>query len=617
MRTDGLYRVTPCMPIVVSGFTPIDRPQALTNRNGGTESKVRSSSKTTPRGNIPASNNPEVNTKKRKSPTSSRSVISKKAKSSSMKGSSKEKDISKDLARIKPGLKSQVVHSDDKSGNASDVGFLEATEKGLKSATSFDVPLIEDDDDTSSTLVADTESRSFSLAERYQAEYGLTNTKDTVNLTSTKSQQKSSDKIILQVSTGTGLSLRPANHDIGQRSTTGQASLFWHSDSPHDFQPPPSAQLPRVSFEDALNPATFASNAHSVRSTLLEEFHNFEIEGAFDSDIDGLLTNEPYSDKVGPEFTENAVTDGKSLHEVDEWPDIMSIPDGITIYDDEEVREIPGMMSPGTSLENRHASGALHPVSGNINKAVRPRNNPCRGAEDEFDDVDLESSFVELESPATPRQVSSLQTSPVAPSSSPKLKWLPPKSFTPNKVLAKFLSKVPEISQDVPHLVPKNAAGGHQPFVRPPFPKAVRDRSPILGLTSTTVLRTCFRIGEAINAASQTSRSNINAVVELYTRVIASSREANGGYKQMFQFADLFTDKPPYLSGTSTIWKGVGLWDQDSRVFVGEAAKGKMCRVVGRVKKGESAQGGCAMTVLSIWEVDWEDIGIAKGVVCS
>ena len=71
-------------------------------------------------------------------------------------------------------------------------------------------------------------------------------------------------------------------------------------------------------------------------------------------------------------------------------------------------------------------------------------------------------------------------------------------------------------------------------ITRPPFSKAVQNRSPILGLTDRTVLRICFRIGEALNAAAVALRENVDAIIEFYARVVSSSREASGGYKQYF-----------------------------------------------------------------------------------
>ena len=218
----------------------------------------------------------------------------------------------------------------------------------------------------------------------------------------------------------------------------------------------------------------------------------------------------------------------------------------------------------------------------------------------------------------------------------------------------------------VPHKVQFSKRGEPIPFVRSPFPALIRDRSPILGLTNRVVLRTCFRMGEALNAASLASRQGTDAIIELYARAVDSSRQ---GFKQFFTFADLFTENPPYLKGVygksacvivsllcfstrrtrlflsmnrnafrfdgrsrrlggfhtalirrntnplslAGMWKGVDLWEQDSRVFLGEDAEGKMCRVLGRIKKerGKSPE----ITVLSIWECGWADVGISKGIM--
>lgn len=41
-----------------------------------------------------------------------------------------------------------------------------------------------------------------------------------------------------------------------------------------------------------------------------------------------------------------------------------------------------------------------------------------------------------------------------------------------------------------------------------------------------------------------------------------------------------------------------------------------MARVVGRIGRDETTR-GLAMTVLSVWEVDWEDVGSVKGIIVS
>ena len=167
-----------------------------------------------------------------------------------------------------------------------------------------------------------------------------------------------------------------------------------------------------------------------------------------------------------------------------------------------------------------------------------------------------------------------------------------------------------------PHTISFAKDGKAIPFIRPAFPSALLPRSPIAGLSPTTVLRTCFRIGEALNAASLALRSSTDALIELYCRVKYSDREANG-YKQYFELADLFNpEKPPFLNGVYAIWKGVGLWDYDSKAFVGKPGSGKLARVLGRIKRGK-ANKGWEMTILNAWEATWEDVGVVKGVIFS
>ena len=286
--------------------------------------------------------------------------------------------------------------------------------------------------------------------------------------------------------------------------------------------------------------------------------------------------------------------------------------DGVVIYDKGptlvtgDIVDVPS--SPSWSSQ---ASCILTHVTGNVEP---DRARTSQGSENCFDDHDLDDGLIDL---MVDESKSFQVASPVTPAKqplSPKLKWLPPKTYTPAKS-----SQIPLTPTNDPHLLPVRLNGDAQPFVRPPFPKAIRDRSPILGLSNRTMLRICFRIGEALNAAAVASRTNFDAIIELYARVVTSSREASGGYKQLFQFADIFTDRPPYLNGTYTFWKGVDIWDNDTKELVGDQGRGKMVRVLGRIKRKEPVQGqgpGVEMAVLSIWEVDWEDIETAKGIVC-
>jgi hypothetical protein len=58
------------------------------------------------------------------------------------------------------------------------------------------------------------------------------------------------------------------------------------------------------------------------------------------------------------------------------------------------------------------------------------------------------------------------------------------------------------------------SARAQKPIVRAPFPEAVRDRSPIIGLSSNALLRTCFRIGEVINQSCKAVKSGKNIMIE-------------------------------------------------------------------------------------------------------
>ncbi|KAL2012200.1 hypothetical protein VTN00DRAFT_4918 [Thermoascus crustaceus] len=136
-----------------------------------------------------------------------------------------------------------------------------------------------------------------------------------------------------------------------------------------------------------------------------------------------------------------------------------------------------------------------------------------------------------------------------------------------------------------------------QPFLRSKFPAPVPDRSPIQGLTSShTLLRTCFRVGEALRLhsaarawAPQSPRTSTGDIVgntppahftikaeipasttiliELYAYVTRSYRS---GHRQFFTFADLFFPfRPPYLSGVWECWVTDPFCDSDGKEFLG------------------------------------------------
>ena len=269
-------------------------------------------------------------------------------------------------------------------------------------------------------------------------------------------------------------------------------------------------------------------------------------------------------------------------------------------------------------------------------KAVRDANSLNIDYRDEdFLDDDDEPELLELSAKVSDDLQNASPVQLTLDSTAPKLQWNPPTLYRPtqtpsssalkwghtNTMQCPLSSNTSSFSASkavqylAPHLIAFDDKGKPLPFVRPPFPKPIRDRSPILGLSCGTVLRTCFRIGEAINAAFAASCSNTEAIIELYARVTYSERET-AWLKQHFQFADLFQgERPPFLSGTYDMWKGVELWETDSKVFLGQDGKGRMARVGGRMKRDARSK-EWKMLILSVWEAEWADVGFAKGVVC-
>lgn len=154
-----------------------------------------------------------------------------------------------------------------------------------------------------------------------------------------------------------------------------------------------------------------------------------------------------------------------------------------------------------------------------------------------------------------------------------------------------------------------NTGDNVKPIVRSTFPKPVRDRSPIFGAYNTTVLRTCFRVGEAINAGRQAVRNNKDVLLEIYARVTESHRERRN---QHFFLHDLYHDKSPYLEGMFRLWDQSQLWDRDSRVFLTPQLRGILCRLIAKMKWDGGAK--WALDILSIWEADWEDVNAVAGI---
>jgi hypothetical protein len=131
------------------------------------------------------------------------------------------------------------------------------------------------------------------------------------------------------------------------------------------------------------------------------------------------------------------------------------------------------------------------------------------------------------------------------------------------------------------------------------------DRTSLFGVSNTSALRTCFRVGEAMNAGCQAVRNNRNLILELYARVTSSWREPKPSRKQHFIINDLYHDKPPFINGTFELWDQSSLWEQDSRPFLAAGVRGILCRMIARMKRDGTKW---RLEILSIWQADWEDV---------
>ncbi|KAL9138745.1 MAG: hypothetical protein Q9175_000011 [Cornicularia normoerica] len=616
----------------VSGFTPINHPGCSDTAPTYPEHEdpaIKSKSAHKPRA---------PNPKRRKTQQSAATTVSKLKKVASSKKTKRAKtaaqsdcqDISRGLLRTKPTSSGDGALP-AKAG-FSDGDILLEAHPGMRrlgnTSVEFEVkPACNDKMRPSNPS---------GLANKYQAAYALV--REHVVNEATSPIPPKSDEVEVE--------LNQNDQSYGQDSATERQtspkiyvrpSIQKNSESDgsiivKDFGAPPFTQMSPLTLQDRKSRETMMVDEFDPLDSISDDL--FEVndiqrgyygkEDGFSMDDECLeemmvsmavpVEDEPLGSDWRPQdFSDDTLyTDEQLENHQSHWHGAIPDSDRLVIYDED-----PNLMAsniidaPSSTQWSSQASCILTHVTGNPGL---DRTRSLVGSENCFDDKDLDDGLVDL---MVDESKSLQSTSPITPTKrplSPKLQWLSPKTYTPAKMF-----RLPLSPTDNPHLVPVSSNCDALPFMRPPFPKPVRDRSPILGLTNRTVLRICFRIGEALNAAAVASRTNVDAIIELYARVVSSSREANGGYKQVFQFGDLFTDKPPYLSGLYTFWKGVGIWDNDSKELVGEQGRGKMARVLGRIKKKEPGQvqgPRVEMVVLSIWEVDWEDVGVAKGIAC-
>lgn len=533
-------------------------------------------------------------------------------------------DVSTGLARTKPIDSRRPIPSAKPAVNAEAASQDQASDEGLAVGT------LEAPQDSRSGGSLSRGIRSSGLGENYQAAYaqqenicadldasidgGIPSSPPTVVPGDYARYAVNTDLNGLEVNTDPYIRAEPWSSD---------GDTFW------DYVPPPSAQGDKVPNDVEKLPerelvgdsASSKQNQHD-RYDSDEFFEDQDDQDSFPMDDVGLEDIMQSIEPHAPAALKNVIDDW-GWNDTDDQSFMEDV--DITI----DLGPLHKLVSPsnsgrgGSTKSPNHIeplapmpfpkaqfSRILANTSGNSVTAKRNETAISEGSENCFDDDDLDEGLVDLAESSNVLQPLTPLTSPEKPLT-PKLQWMPPKTFTPVKS-----SQIPVLLIDIPHLVPMNADGEALPFMRPPFPNPIRDRSPILGLRNRTSLRTCFRIGEALNAAAVASRAKTDAIIELYARVVSSEREDVGGFKQFFQFGDLFTDKPPYLTATYNLWKGVGLWNLDSQCFLGKEGKGKLARIMGRIKRRDHG-GGCEMTIMSIWEVDWEEVGFAKGIVCS
>jgi len=147
-----------------------------------------------------------------------------------------------------------------------------------------------------------------------------------------------------------------------------------------------------------------------------------------------------------------------------------------------------------------------------------------------------------------------------------------------------------------------------EPFARPPFPSKVRDRSLITGISSSIILRTCFRIGEALREGALCEGLEQDAIIELFARVRDSSSSTINPSKLYFEFADLFHDRPPFICGTLERNRISGLQETESRMFQRVNGSRPMTRCLGRLKRIISVPPGWMLYIINIRPTDWEEV---------
>lgn len=152
-------------------------------------------------------------------------------------------------------------------------------------------------------------------------------------------------------------------------------------------------------------------------------------------------------------------------------------------------------------------------------------------------------------------------------------------------------------------------------FTRPPFPPTILDCSPIMGLSSSTLLRTCFGTEKLLVAHISCASYSKDYMIELFARVFYSTREI-GSRTQHFHFFDLWKDCPPHPRGTLTNWRHESLMDKQSKSFLRlTRTSPKYCRCLCKVEKNRNSMIGWTLDIKFIRETSWDEIDFVRHVV--
>ncbi|KKY20470.1 putative sequence orphan [Phaeomoniella chlamydospora] len=175
-----------------------------------------------------------------------------------------------------------------------------------------------------------------------------------------------------------------------------------------------------------------------------------------------------------------------------------------------------------------------------------------------------------------------------------------------------------------PHKTLRSDSGQPNPFVRAAFPAASAPSPLVPNLNPYRRILACFRMADLLRSSATSNAP----MLEVFASVTSSRRHED---KQYFTFSDLFfPSRPPEVHGSYTGWKGVDLYEDDTKPFL-EAKPNAvvLCRAICILLKKSSPVPGPAtgdmfriahttdlhLKVLNIWPATWDDVEYTRGMV--